>query len=213
MTVTLDSPTTSAAIPTPRRSENETPAFIAAIEAQTAPALPRAYGDFRDLTSDEVAIALAASDIETLPEDLLAEMGSNPEVIDVETLSPLRPKLTSLLVGWVAQGMERIGGRHALWVADYTIRFMEDQGYPSWENSLIWGELSRARMVNMLSWEFHFWAGGQEPEVEYVYLWEMGQQGEVRRTRQLRDLRGLERERPYLKLVRSIDGYRWAPAT
>lgn len=209
MTVTLEAPVA----PAPRRSEDTAPSFIAAIEAQAAPNLPMTYDDFRDLTTDEVAIALAASDLATLPEDLLAEMGSNPEITEVETLSPARPKLARLLVGWVAQGMERIGGRHALWVVDYTIRFMEDQGYPSWENSLVWGGLSRARMVNMLSWEFHFWAGGQEPEVEYVHLWEMEQYGEVRRTRQLRDLRGLESERPYLKLVRSFDGFRWAPAS
>lgn len=201
MTVMLEAPTT-------------TPEFVAAITAQACPAGTASYDDYRDLITDEIAIALAVSDIATLPEHLLTEMSTHPEVIEVETLPPVRPELARMLVGWVAQGVERLGGRHALWVAEYTSRFMESQGYPSWENNTVWGGLSRARMANMLSWGFHPWAGGQEPEIEHVHLWELTErQGEVRRTRQLRDLRGIERERPYLKLVRWADGYRWAPAS
>jgi len=211
MTITLDHTFTA---PTPRRSEDEAPSFVAAIESQTAPNLPTTYDDLRDLPTDQVALALAKSDLATLPVDVLTEMSNEDELNAVETLPPHRPGLARKLVAWVGQGMERLGGPYGLWETDYAVRYMEDKGLPSWENAPIWGSHERAAMMNQLSWSFHFWAGGEEPEIEHVTLWvvadpEFPAHGVIGQIRNLNDLRQIAKVRPELRLESWNGGYRW----
>lgn len=210
MTVTLE----TFGAPAPRCSEDGTPSFVAAIESQVEPNLPTTYDELRDLPTDQVAIALAASDLEVLPGDVLAAMRNEEELTAVETLPPHRPGLARKLVAWVAQGMERLGGAHGLWETDYANRAMENQGMQSWENNPIWGGYDRAVMMNQLSWSFHFWAGGEEPQIEHVTLWvvadpERPDHGVIGHLRNLNDLRHIEQIRPELRLEAWNGGYRW----
>lgn len=214
MTVMLEAPVATITRPafTPRR-----PSFVTAIEAQDAPNIAATYDQVKNLSTDQVAIALAKSDLVTFPKHVLDIMSNESEINDVEVLPPHRPEIARKLIAWVVQGMERLGGEDGLWETDYHVRYMEDQGYPSRKNIRLWGDLDRANMMYMLSWSFHFWAGGEEPEPERVTLWvladpEYPARGYAKHSRLLPDLLQLAKIRPELKLEAWNGGYRWVSA-
>lgn len=160
-----------------------------------------------DLPHEEIAVALAASDMPTLPVDALDLMEDVPELNDSEQAPAPMADIAALLTGWALQGIDRLGGEDSVWESARDERYEMNAapGDEMWQNSDRWGTPERGRQCYMLAWNFHPWADSVDPQPEIVTVWtvvdpEYPEDGLVGTGRPLRDLRMIERANPGAKL-------------